>query len=336
MAKNHIIPIFLPMVGCPHRCSYCDQFTITGASPLSPGEVGALIEEALPRAGAREGELEIAFYGGTFTLLPPAAMEAYLQVAGAYSQKIRISTRPDAVDEELLNFLKERGVATIEFGIQSTDAEVLSRANRSIPLPVMEEACHLVRKVGMKLGLQQMMGLPQDSLKKCLKTARWMIDQRPDFVRIYPTQVFPNTPLAEDYDRGAYSPLSLVEAVDWLAALLKVYDREGIPVIRVALPPQEGARGPFHPQLRELAEHQLCYEKFIAGEDLNHLLGAVGEARSINLLVGPGAMGRKKLEAATKRKLKFQYGEGPLRGIYGEALQGAREVLKEGKGDLCT
>ncbi|MDD7363871.1 MAG: radical SAM protein [Peptoniphilus sp.] len=302
MAKRNIIPIFIPFFGCPVRCIYCDQNQITGApSFISGDDVEAEIREALRKAGTQSPE--VAFYGGTFTMLPEERRGELLRAvkpfidAGEVSS-IRISTRPEKLDAEDFSRLYEAGVRTIEFGIQSMDEAVLRSAGRGLTPRVMEETVERAREAGFSIGLQQMIGLPEDSSNKDIATAEWMAE-RADFVRIYATIVFRHTELYRLYREGRYRPLSLSEAIRRCARLLDLYEEAEVPVIRVGLPYMERSAyvaGPYHDNFREFAESKRTVEKIL--RTYPTVRSIEGSAAQINRVAGPYGVGRKSLERA--------------------------------------
>ena len=209
---------------------------------------------------------------------------------------IRLSTRPEGLDNEAFERLKAYGVKTIEFGIQSTDPEVLQSSMRGVDVREMDLVVKSARASGIQVGLQQMIGLPKDSFEKDLNTARWIME-RGDFVRIYPTVVFRGTELYAMYRQGRYEPLTLKEAIDRTAVLLDEYDAAGLGVIRVGLPQMDRSAyvaGPYHDNFREFAESKRRVNKILAR--YKSIQSIEGTGRLINYLVGPFGYGRKALE----------------------------------------
>lgn len=323
MAKRNIIPIFIPFSGCPVKCIYCNQNQITGVSGLlSAKEVEERITAALERNGNRPSE--VAFYGGTFTMLALEKQKALLSSVQPFIERgqvsgIRLSTRPEALFDEDFERLKVCGVKTIEFGIQSTDPEVLQSSMRGVDVREMDRVVEAARASGIQVGLQQMIGLPNDSFEKDLNTARWIID-RGDFVRIYPTVVFRGTELYAMYSDARYKPLTLKEAIGRTATLLDEYEAAGLKVIRVGLPQMDRSAyvaGPYHDNFREFAESKRRVNKILAC--YKSIQSIEGTGRLINYLVGPFGYGRKALEN-TYGPIAFRTvpGEGRLLRIDGE------------------
>lgn len=264
-ARRSIIPIFVPHLGCPHMCVFCNQNRISGNErPATAEDVKKTVDEAL-KILPPDTEKTIAFYGGSFTAIPADEQEKLLSAAAEYVKDgrikgIRLSTRPDAVDDEVIARLKRFGVRTVELGVQSMDDEVLKASNRGHTAEDAVRASAALKEAGFELILQMMTGLPGDTPKKSIMTARKFAAMRPDGVRIYPTVIIKDTELFDKWRRGEYAEHSIDDAVELSADLLDIFEAAGIPVIRLGLNPTEdlsggdAAGGAYHPALRELAE----------------------------------------------------------------------------------
>lgn len=260
MAKHHIIPLFIPHLGCPNGCVFCDQRKITGAgTPVTPEMVCEEIEKGLAVSG---GECELAFYGGSFTAIPAYQQEALLGAAQPYRElgsitAIRASTRPDAVDEEVIGRLRRYGVTTVELGCQSMDKKVLEKSKRGHSPDDTRNATALLKDAGIQVILQMMTGLPGDDGEASRETAREIIRLRPEGVRIYPTVVLAGTELETMMETGMYQPQGVEEAVELCAQLYEMFLEADIPVIRLGLNPTEllsaggAVAGAYHPALGE-------------------------------------------------------------------------------------
>ena len=269
--KHANISLFVPHQGCPHQCSFCNQKTISGSvKELTPEEVRETLAKAV-FDGVDPQNTEIAFFGGSFTAIDRGYMLSLLEEALPFIKNgdfcgIRVSTRPDAIDEDVLAILKEYGVTSIELGAQSTDSQVLLLNHRGHTRDDIIKASQLIKKAGFSLGLQMMTGLLGDTPEKSLKTAEDIIALRPDTVRIYPTIVLEGTRLGELYECGEYAPQSLEAAVALSATLLERFYDEGITVIRLGLHSggnvEEGyLAGPYHPAFGELCESEIYLKK---------------------------------------------------------------------------
>jgi len=302
--KNFIIPVFVPHHGCPFDCIFCNQKKITGLDTALTGEqIENQIRDYIKSIGEKlDKHIEIAFFGGSFTGIDTKKQIEFLEIANKWYESghvddIRLSTRPDYIDEDILAYLKKYNVSIIELGVQSLDDEVLTRSYRGHTSHDVLVASKLIRKMGFKLGLQMMVGLPEDNLEKALNTAKKIVSYKPDFVRIYPTLVIKGTKLEELFLQGAYRPLELNKAVEVCKELYKLFYRNNIPIIRIGLQPTDNimegkdvVAGPFHPAFRQLVEAEIFKESIdevIASyRDKINNLEFVANPSSISNLVG--------------------------------------------------
>lgn len=277
---RHInIPIFIPHMGCPNNCVFCNQRSISGCEEFDVSDVRRQIEEALSTVGA-DDECEIAFFGGSFTGIERSLMISLLSLAKEYIDRgkvesIRLSTRPDYINEEILDILSRYSVRTVELGLQSMDDEVLSASKRGHNSECAERACVLVRQRGFELIGQMMIGLPCSDPEKEIYTAKKLCELSVDGVRVYPTVVFYETELCDMARAGAYEPLALDDAVERCAEVLDVFDKAGVPCIRVGLcasenlsDPEKVYGGAAHSALGELAMGELFYKRMCQSVDM--------------------------------------------------------------------
>lgn len=271
-ARESIIPVFVPHLGCPNDCVFCNQRRISGAQePATAETVKIAIENAaaLPHSGVKR---QLAFYGGSFTAIPVCQQLSLLGAAKEYLDRgeidsVRLSTRPDAIDGEILKRLKAFGVETIELGAQSLDEDVLLLSGRGHTAKDVEDASRLIRAAGFKLILQMMTGLPGDSEEKTVGTVRKIIALKPDGVRIYPTVIVRDTALFDNWQAGRYKEHTVEDAVKICAKIVPMFNEAGIPIIRLGLNPTEelsggaAAGGAYHPALGELVKSRILREK---------------------------------------------------------------------------
>lgn len=263
MSKHSNISIFVPHIGCPNMCSFCNQHAITGSQTVPHADaVISACEKALS-SGIDIKNTEIAFFGGSFTAIDRTYMCELLQSAHEYVKRgfkgIRISTRPDCINEEILLLLKSYGVTSIELGAQSTNDSVLSLNDRGHTKSDIITASHLVKQHGFTLGLQLMVGLYGSSYELDKQTAREIIALSPKEVRIYPVVILNNTKLGRLFVSGEYIPYSLEQALEICADMLDMFENAGISVIKLGLHASEIVEadmlgGLYHPALRELCE----------------------------------------------------------------------------------
>lgn len=279
MKKHAIIPIFIPHQGCPNDCVFCNQKAITAHQPdVSTGEVRNTIDTWLSTLTGREGmqTVEIAFFGGSFTGIPMYLQSEYLSIAYEYKergliQKIHLSTRPDYIDKGILDNLKRYKVDVIELGVQSFDEDVLLAAGRGHDSKCVYTACELIKSYGFELGIQLMIGLPCDSMEKCVYSAKETVKIGPSIARLYPTIVIEDTELMQMYHRGEYEPLTTEQAVSITKEMYNILTDAGINIIRVGLKSSDLIREngqiqgtTFHPAFRQLVEGSIALDKMKA------------------------------------------------------------------------
>ncbi len=281
MKKQYIIPIFVPHLGCPNDCIFCNQKSISGQKKnMTKEEAKKIIDDYLKNIKNEDAQIEIAFFGGSFTAIEVEKQEELLELAYEYVkngqvESIRISTRPDAIDKETLKRLKKYKVKTIELGVQSANNYILKRSNRGHTFEDVKKASKLIRRNGFLLGHQMMVGLPESTKIDEINTAKALIKLKPKMVRIYPVLVIKNTKLEEEYKEGKYEPLPLVQAVETCKELVEMFVKKKVDVIRVGLQntdeitnPEEKTSevvaGPYHPAFRQLVESSLWYDAIVA------------------------------------------------------------------------
>lgn len=268
--KMKIIPIFVPHVGCPNDCVFCNQKRITGVGniTINAGYAADIVEEY--KKTIQPGTLvQLAFFGGSFTAIDLELQEELLAVGKHYKdlgviQSIRCSTRPDAISNDILKLQKKYGMDIIELGIQSLDDKVLKLSNRGHTQKDSENASMLIKEHGFVLGHQIMPGLPGSTKQNDIDTCMASISMKPSMVRIYPTLVIKDTDLVQMYKDGSYNPLTLTESVEICAHMCSMYSLNGINVIRMGLQNTSSVTddadvvaGPFHPAFGQLVEEKL-------------------------------------------------------------------------------
>ncbi len=257
MSKTRItIPVFVPHAGCRHLCVFCNQWNVSGSSVQSGiDDLNSTVDRYLSAVPPTVTRVEIAFFGGSFTGIDTARQTMLLEAAQGYVQKglvhaIRLSTRPDYIDNEKLDLLKQFSVETVELGVQSFDDDVLGASGRGHTAADVYRAIELLKQYGFRTGIQLMPGLPCDTREKSLYSADEAVRLKPDDSRIYPCVVLAGTGLEAMYRRGEFAPLGLEEAVDICAEIYKRFIDNGIKVIRIGLHPLENTGsvidGPYH------------------------------------------------------------------------------------------
>ena len=320
MNGKYIIPIFVPHLGCPNDCIFCNQKSISGQKKnITKDEVKNIIDNYLKNIKDNENEKEIAFFGGSFTGIEEEKQEELLSIAYEYVKSgkvnsIRISTRPDYINKQILKRLKKYKVKTIELGVQSANDYVLEKAQRGHTFEDVKKASKLIRLYGFKLGHQMMVGLPESTEEDEINTAKALIKLKPKMVRIYPVLVIKGTKLEKDYEEGKYTPLTLARAIETCKKLVRMFADKKIDIIRVGLQNtdeitdpndknSEVVAGPYHPAFRQLVESEMWYDVIV--EKIKKLNVKV---RKVEITVNPidsnNVIGHKKQNVT---KLKDTY-----------------------------
>ena len=275
--KQYIIPVFIPHLGCPNDCTFCNQKSISGTKKMpTEDEVRKKIENDLNNFKEEDAYIEIAFFGGSFTGIEKELQEKYLSIAEEYVKNkkvnsIRISTRPDYINKDIIKMLKKYGVKTIELGVQSTNDYILRRCERGHTFEDVKKASKLIRWNRIKLGHQIMVGLPESTKLDELRCSKDIIKLKPKIVRIYPVLVIRGTKLEQEYLNGEYQPLTVGQAVERCKEMLYLFNKNNIEVIRIGLQNTEEitdrkeknsevVAGPYHPAFGQLVEDSVWYD----------------------------------------------------------------------------
>jgi len=320
--KPLIVPIFIPNQGCPHRCVFCDQEKITSqpSRPVDGRTVRDLLDLAR-RSSSFSGRKhrEIAFYGGTFASLPEPKIRELLGAVSPYLQEgvfhsVRVSTRPDSLDEQKAALLRGLGVSTVELGAQSLDDEVLRRTRRGHSAEDTERTADLLKQQGFRVGIQLMPGLPGDSAERFSATVQKVIRIKPDMVRLYPVVVIRGTELAQWAESGKYEALTLREAVRICAESCLRLEEAGIPVIRIGLMTSASLRekgqvldGPWHESFGHLVRseiYQQRIEAFLPGPGEAKKISLRVPSKDVALLRGHRNEGIRRIEERTKAMIE--------------------------------
>jgi len=332
--RPFIIPIFVPHMGCPHQCVFCNQTSITGSNAnMSPGSITEIINEISEKVALRSPAFqgapydqlraqrgnrlrrEIAFYGGSFTGMEKKVQMQLLSAVQPFIQRglidmVRVSTRPDYIDPQTLHVLREYGVKTVELGVQSMVEDVLRCSKRGHTADDVLKAAQLLHGGGFEVGIQIMVGLPGDDAQGYTRTVDRVTQLNPHFVRIYPTLVLKGTLLEKWYRSGRYRPLSVKEAVDLCKGAFLKFHRAGIPVIRLGLqssPELETqdcvVAGPYHPAFGHLVESSLFYDM------ASFLIGRSGQYRILRARISPSDLSNIRGQRNRNLyQLKYRFG----------------------------
>jgi len=305
-----VIPVFIPHSGCPHDCLFCNQQKISGCAreKVESVAVAGIIEAWLKRKGHRN-QVQVAFYGGSFTCLPAFRQIELLSQVQPFLEKrevdtIRLSTRPDCVDDDTCRLLTRYRVGVVELGVQSFNDKVLAAARRGHSAEQSVEAFRLLKNAGVEVGFQLMLGLPSESHRSLLRTIDTVIALRPDFVRLYPVLVIEDSELAAMYHARRYRPLNLPRAVALTAKCCVKLERVGIKVVRMGLQPSENleksiAAGPYHPAFGELVRSRIWLKSLraeISRLEPGRTLRIYVSHRNMSALVGMKRNNIRRLE----------------------------------------
>lgn len=278
--KHYVIPIFVPHLGCPNDCVFCNQKSISGQQKMiTKEEIKNTIDFYLENIKDKQAKKEVAFFGGSFTGIDVEKQEEFLQTAYQYTKNgkidsIRISTRPDYINKAILKRLKKYRVKTIELGVQSANDYVLKQSRRNHTFEDVKKASKLIRRYRFNLGHQMMIGLPESTKIDEINTAKELIKLKPQMVRIYPVLVIKNTKLEKDYLDKKYKPLTVVQAIEICKEIVPMFMKKKIEIIRIGLqntdeitdPSIKGSEvvaGPYHPAFRQLVESSLWYDNIV-------------------------------------------------------------------------
>ena len=337
--KQYIIPIFVPHLGCPNDCTFCNQKSISGTQKMpTEDEVRKIIENNLENFKEENAHIEIAFFGGSFTGIEKDLQEKYLSIAREYVKEkkvnsIRISTRPDYINKDIIKMLKKYGVKTIELGVQSTNDYILARCERGHTFEDVKKASKLIRWNGIKLGHQIMVGLPESTKLDELRCAKDIIKLKPKIIRIYPVLVIRGTKLEQEYLNGEYQPLTVGQAVERCKEMLYMFNKHKIEVIRIGLQNTEEitdpkaknsevVAGPYHPAFGQLVEDSVWYDSI--SDKIKKINVKVKEVKiKVNFADMNNAIGHKKENI---KKIKEIYDV--------DVIVEADNNIKQGKSEL--
>lgn len=270
-----VIPVFIPHQGCPHTCIFCNQHRISGQGVdtfVTPAQVRETILLWLSRRrSTRADETQVAFYGGSFTGLSLPRQQELLRAVAPFLdsgqvRSIRLSTRPDYIDDERVAFLRSHGVAIVELGVQSLDDRVLAACGRGHSAIHTFQAVEVLRQRGMAIGIQLMLGLPEQSSRSLIRSVKQAAELKPDFVRIYPVLVLRDSQLHALYEKKKYLPLSLNNAVVKAAWMKKYFTLRNVRVVRMGLQPgreleESLVAGPYHPAFGEMVSARIMLQQ---------------------------------------------------------------------------
>ena len=314
MKTHRNLPFFVPFAGCPFRCAFCDQERITGRNDPSPEEELSSLDRMLTTCGdVSDTENQIAFFGGSFTNLPRERMERLLRRANDWIDRgvagsVRVSTRPDCIDRDVLALLRNYRVTDVELGVQSMDDRVLSASGRGHTANDTRRAASLLREEGFRFAGQMMLGLPSSTPAAEIATAEEICALGASEARIYPTVVFAGTALYRETLAGRYVPLDDLTAAVRAADCMERFLAHGVKVLKVGLQASEGLSGaPFGPRdgsVGELATGMLYAKRAVAAVGNACLTGrrltVFVPPKDLSKLTGHGGIAREKIRESLR------------------------------------
>lgn len=316
---QYTIPVFIPHKGCPNDCVFCNQKRISGQlEDVKPEDVNNIIEKYLGYY-TKNKKIEVAFFGGSFTGIDVDLQKQYLEVASRFLKagkidSIRLSTRPDYINDEVLRMLKEYGVGTIELGVQSLEDKVLELSKRGHSAKDVELASKLILKYNITLGHQIMIGLPGSTIENELDTIKKSLAMGPKQLRIYPVYVIQDSELYLMYKNNAYNPLTINEAVKRCTAVIKECQKTNVAIIRLGLQSTNEITasntnifGPVSDNFAEYVIAQIIREKIescILGKKLGDELVITVPKKYISVTVGPKKV--NKIYFENKYNIKYK------------------------------
>jgi len=320
MKPHYTIPFFITHKGCPFTCIFCNQRKISGqSSSIKVKAIQSTIRRYLKTIDAERSVVEVGFFGGSFTGLPILMQKRYLGQVQPFLRKgiikgLRLSTRPDYINQNILDLLKQHNVSRIELGVQSMSDSVLAESKRGHTREHVRHASRLIIKNGIDLGHQIMVGLPKSTLRAELLTAKQVITLGASEVRIYPVIIIKGTALENLFKKKLYNPLTETAAIKRCAKLITVFNKHHVKVIRCGLHPSPGlisrrdiVAGPFHPAFRQKVESFIYYEA------LKKYLDNISRPDRIsNIMYNPSdapyAIGYARINAKLTEKLTKRHG----------------------------
>lgn len=238
---------------CPNRdgasgrrgCVFCNEnaFSRYAGTGLSLREQ---IDSSIESARERGINKFIAYFqNATNTNAEPSKLREIYDVVREYPDivAISISTRPDCVDDEKLDVIREYTrdhEVWVEYGIQTVHDRSLELLKRGHTYADSVNAVRETYKRGIKVGAHIILGIPGESKKDMITTAGEISGLGIDGVKLHVMQVFRGTELEKMYDKGA---LTLMDRAAYVQAACDFLEnlRPGCVVLRLV----SDAKEPF-------------------------------------------------------------------------------------------
>jgi hypothetical protein len=138
---------------------------------------------------------------------------------------LAVGTRPDCVDEDILNLLAElnrRAFVSVEYGLQSIHDRTLERINRGHTFAVFKDAVEKTRGKSIDICVHVILGLPGESAREMLATAEALAQMDIQAVKLHLLYVVRGTVLQRLYESGDYQCLAREQYVEIVAQFLSL------------------------------------------------------------------------------------------------------------------
>ena len=232
--KVYKLPINLPIT-CPNRiqntgCTFCAEVG-TGFEAMSNtvSVKNQLLKTKELIARKYKAKKYIAYFQNyTNTFMPLEQFKEYINEAAKVEDiiEISISTRPDCIHDDYLQFLKNVEESTniainIELGLQTVNYHTLDFINRGHSLAEFVDAVLRIKRYGFTICTHIILNLPGDSMRDTIETAKLLSVLGIDIVKLHSLYIAKNTKLCEQFKDGTISVCSKDEYVDRLITFLE-------------------------------------------------------------------------------------------------------------------
>ncbi len=196
--------------GCPAACRFCSSPRFWGRT-LRFRSPASIIEE-IRYLRDRYGLIYFSIRDDTFTADRNRVIElCRLLLAERLFILWNCQSRVNAVDGEMLGWMKRAGCECIQLGIESGSERVLKALGKRVTLSEIRNAANVVRQAGINLSVYLIAGVFADEDADLDATGRLLADIRPADGHVSPLVYYPGTALFEDAVRGGLIPDDLFE-----------------------------------------------------------------------------------------------------------------------------
>lgn len=224
--KIYKLPVNLPIT-CPNRihgtgCTFCaDIGTGFEAQDARLTVIRQLENNKELIAKRYHADKFIAYFQNyTNTYMPLEQFKAYMNAAASFSDivEISISTRPDCIQDEYLQFLKQLSDETkinitIELGLQTVNYHTLNQINRGHTLAEFLDAVLMIAKFGFCVCTHIILNLPQDTLEDVIETSKILSVLPVHIVKVHSLYIAKKSEMAKQYERSEITICSKEEYI---------------------------------------------------------------------------------------------------------------------------